>query len=487
MNGTTTRLTAAMAEGMNENPVDLLPEVLLAGSAVLGLLLGAWLPRRRQWLVGALGLAACAAGVAAAVRQGAAAAGEPVTAFGGAFAVDAVTSTGRVVILAGTLVVLLLGLAPFHGDARESEYHVLVQLAALGALMLAGAQDLLLLAAAYLLASVPAYTLAGFRRDAPGTEAALKYFVTGALLGVVMLAGITVLYAAGRASAYPVLAGELPGAPAALVTAGTVGLLAGLLFKTGGVPGHFWVPDAVEGSSPSAAALLTTLPKVGALAALHRLAAVPLAGTQVPWDELVAVLAAASMTLGNLAAFFQTDVKRLLAYSTVSQVGYLLLPVAVATRTDEAQRALLYYLAAYALTNLGAFAVVCALPHARTLADYRGLLRAHPGLALSLVVCLLGLLGTPPTAVFLGKLEVFTAAVDGGYTWLAALAAVNTVASLFYYLRWIRPALSADDGPRPHPLVPSAALTAYATAAASVALGVTAGPVLELLDGPLAR
>lgn len=472
--------------GMNENPLDLLPEVLLAGSAVLGLLLGAWLPRRRQWLVAALGLAACAAGIAAAIRR-AAAGGGPTAAFDGAFAVDTVTSTGRVVILAGTAVVLLLGLAPFRGDARESEFHVLVQLAALGALMLAGAQDLLLLAAAYLLASVPSYTLAGFRKDAPGTEAALKYFVTGALLGVVMLTGITVLYAAGRASAYPALGGELPRAPAVLVTAGTVGLLAGLLFKTGAVPGHFWVPDAVEGSSPPAAALLTTLPKVGALAALHRLAAVPLAGTRMPWDELVAVLAAASMTLGNLAAFFQTDVRRLLAYSTVSQVGYLLLPVAVATRADEAQRALLFYLAGYAVTNLGAFAVVCALPGARTLAGYRGLLRAHPGLALSLAVCLLGLLGTPPTAVFLGKLEVFTAAFDGGYAWLAVLAAANTVASLFYYLRWIRPAFATADGPGPGPLVRPAALTAYAAATASVALGVGAAPVLDLLGGPLAR
>ncbi|MFW6691108.1 NADH-quinone oxidoreductase subunit N [Streptomyces sp. MAR4 CNX-425] len=483
-----TAMTSEMPGGMDENPLDLLPEVLLAASAVLGLLLGAWLPRRRQWLVGALGAAACAAGIAAAVGQGAAVAdGGATTAFEGAFAVDAVTSAVRVVVLGGTLVVLVLARAGFGGDRRESEFHVLVQLAALGALMLAGAQDLLLLAAAYLLASVPAYTLAGFRRDGPGTEAALKYFVTGALLGVVMLAGITVLYAAGGATAYPDLGAELPGAAAALVTAGTVGLLAGLLFKAGGVPGHFWVPDAVEGSSPAAAALLTTLPKAGALAALYRVAAVPLAGTAVPWAELIAVLAAASMTLGNLAAFFQSDVRRLLAYSTVSQVGYLLLPVAVATRADDARPALLYYLAAYALTNLGAFAVVCALPHARTTDDYGGLLRARPALAAALVVCLLGLLGTPPTAVFLGKLEVFTAAVDGGYAWLAVLAAANTVASLFYYLRWIRPAVSAAAAPRAHPVVRPAALTACAAATASVALGVAAGPVLALLDGPLAR
>ncbi|WP_420000655.1 NADH-quinone oxidoreductase subunit N [Streptomyces boninensis] len=467
-----------------ENPADLLPEVILAASAVLGLLLGAWLPRHRQWLVGALACAACAAGIVAAAV---AAAGDPMTAFYGAFAVDAVTSTSRIVILGGTLIALALSFSAFRADKRESEFYVLLQLASLGALMLAGAQDLLLLAAAYLLASVPAYTLAGFRKDAPGTEGALKYYITGALLGVVMLAGITVLFAAGRASAYPALAEALPTASTALVSVGVVGLLAGVLFKAGAVPGHFWVPDAIQGSAPPVAAFLTTLPKIGALAALYRLAAVPFADTDIPWPALLAVLATASMTLGNLAAFFQTDVKRLLAYSTISQVGYLLLPVAVAVRSDDAQPALLYYLAAYALTNLGAFAVVCALPHAHTLADYRGLLRRHPWLTLSLIVCLLGLLGTPPTAVFLGKLQIFTAAVDGGYAWLAVVAAINTVASLFYYLRWIYPAVSGTAAESTKHVVRPAALLAYAAAAASVALGVAGGPVLDLLDGPLAR
>ncbi|NGO06321.1 NADH-quinone oxidoreductase subunit N [Streptomyces sp. HC44] len=469
---------------MNENPLDLLPEVLLGASAVLGLLLGAWLPRHRQWLVGALAMAACAAGIAAAAV---AAAGDTLTAFDGAFAVDPVTSAARVVILGGTLLVLALSLAPFRAHPRETEFYVLLQLAALGALMLAGAQDLLLLAAAYLLASVPAYALAGFRKDGPGTEAALKYYVVGALLGVVMLAGITVLFAAGRATPYPALGESLPTAPAGLVAAGVVGLFAGVLFKAGGVPGHFWVPDAVQGSSPPVAAFLATLPKIGALAALYRLVAVPLADTDVPWPALIAVLAAASMTLGNLAAFFQTDVKRLLAYSTISQVGYLLMPVAVVGRAEEAQGALLYYLAAYALTNLGAFAVVCALPHVSTVDGYRGLLRNHPALALSLAVCLLGLLGTPPTAVFLGKLEVFTAAVDGGYAWLAVVAAVNTVASLFYYLRWIYPAVSGSDEARTHAVVRPAAWLACAAAGASVVLGIAGGPVLDLLDGPLAR
>ncbi|MBI0293215.1 NADH-quinone oxidoreductase subunit N [Streptomyces sp. PRKS01-29] len=466
---------------MNENPLDLLPEVLLAASAVLGLLLGSWLPRGRQWLVGALAGGVCTAGIVAA---GVASTG---TAFEGAFAVDPVTATSRIVILGGTLVILALSVAPLRADPRESEFYVLLQLSSLGALMLSGAQDLLLLAAAYLLASVPSYVLAGFRKDAMGTEAALKYYVVGAFLGVLMLAGITVLYAAGRATAYPILRAELAGAPMELSAVGVVAVLAGLLFKAGGVPGHFWVPDAVQGSAAPVAAFLTTLPKIGAFAALYRLGTEALSDSEVPWAALVAVLSALSMTLGNLAAFFQQDVKRLLAYSTISQVGYLLMPVAVAGRADLAQQALLFYLAGYAPTNLGAFAVACALPEARSIDDYRGLARQRPAVAGALIVCLLGLVGTPPTAVFLGKLEAFSAAFDGGYAWLAVLAAINTVASLFYYLRWIAPALSARREERPQDVTRTASVTAYGAAACSVALGLAGGPVLTLLDGSLAR
>jgi len=179
-------------------------------------------------------------------------------------------------------------------------------------------------------------------------------------------------------------------------------------------------------------------------------------------------------------------VQRLLAYSTISQVGYALVAVAVAGRAELAQPALLYYLAAYAVTNLGAFAVVAELPAARTLDDYRGMARERPALAVALAVCPLGLIGTPPTAVFVGKLAVFTAAVDGGFAWLAVLAIANTVASVFYYLRWIAPAFRATD-PDPVALQPAgtwAAGTAYACAAVTVLLGVLGGVVLPLLGMP---
>lgn len=470
---------------MNENPLDLLPEIFLAAGAVLSLLLGSWLPRHRQWLTAALAGAACTAGIVAAAYT---APGPAGSAFGSAFALDPLTSGGRVIILGGGLLVLALSVRPLHADPREAEFFVLVQLALLGAMVLAGTQDLLLLAAGYLLASIPAYTLAGFRKDPAGTEAALKYYLLGALLGVLMLAGVTVLYATGRTTSYPDLSHAFADAPRGLLAVGTLALLAGLLFKAGAAPAHYWIPDVVQGSAPPAAAFLATLPKVGALVALFRLGAVPLHDSPLPWAALLAVLAAASMTLGNLAAFFQSDVTRLLAYSTISQVGYLLMPVAVATTASQAQPALLYYLAAYTVTNIGAFAVVCALPRAATVDDYRGLARRSPLLAASLTVCLLGLLGTPPTAVFVGKLTVFTAAVDGGYAWLAVLAVANTVASLFYYLRWIVPALSrSQPGTSLKRGGRAARVTAYVCAAGSLALGVAAGPLLDATSGALKR
>lgn len=468
-----------MGAAMAADLARLLPELFLAGAAVLGLLLGSFLPRARQWPVRALAALACVGGLVATIAGWP---DEPLAVFADTYAVDVATAATRVVV--GVSVLLVLGLTgALRGHARESEFVVLLLLGALGAILLAGANDLLLLAAAYLLASVPLYALVGFWKDAPGTEASLKFYLLGALLGTTLLVGVMLLTGVGRGSDYPMLGQMLPGAPAAAVAVGVVAVLGGLLFKAGAVPAQFWVPDATEGTHPVAGAVITTIPKIGAAVALYRLVDVPLAGAGLDWPLLVAVVAAATMTLGNLAAFFQTDVRRLLAYSTISQVGYVLMAVAAAGRATLALPSLLLYLAAYAVTNLGAFAVVAALPEARTLADYTGLRRYRPWLAVSLVVCLLGLVGTPPTGVFAGKLTVFTAALDAGLGWLVVLAAVNTVASVFYYLRWIapvvrgEPSLAATDR--------WAGVTAYVAAPVSVAAGVLAGPVLAAVAGSL--
>jgi NADH-quinone oxidoreductase subunit N len=429
-----------MKESMLAELAVLVPELILLGGAIGGLLLGLFLPRRRQWLVAVLAVVAAAAAIVATLID----LNQPVgaemgMAFEGAYEPDLLLGVTRLAVLAGTALTVLLSIGTVRGHARETEYYVLLQLGALGVITLAGAGDLLMLGAAYLLASAPLYALTGFAKDSAGTEAALKYYLMGAFLGVLMLVGITLLYAAGLSTSYEQLAERLTGAPVGLVALGLIALLAGLMFKAGGVPGHFWVPDVTQGAPAPVAAFVTTIPKVGALVATYRLVAEPFAEASLQPAFVVAVIAAATMTLGNLAAFFQTDVRRLLAYSTISQVGYILLAATVALTSPAAEPALLFYLAGYTLTNLGAFGVVVALPKARALADYAGLFKLRPGLGVALVICLLGLIGTPPTAVFFGKLGVFTAAVDGGYGWLAVLAVLNTVASVFYYLRWIAP------------------------------------------------
>ncbi|NDU75775.1 NADH-quinone oxidoreductase subunit N [Actinomadura sp. DSM 109109] len=430
-----------------------------------------FLPRTRQWPVAAV----CSAGLAAGLAFAGAAAARPGRTAFDAFSVDAVTHVTRIAVLGSALAVVALAAVPVRGHPRESEHHVLVLLSALGTVMLGASSDLMVLVAAYLLASIPAYALAGFGKDAPGTEAALKYYLMGSLMGVLMLGGVTLLSGVGRGTAYPVLRTGLAAAPGTAVAAGLVALLAGLLFKAGAVPGHYWVPDVTEGARPAVAAFVTTVPKIGAFAALYRFGAET---SPDGWPALLAAVAAATMTLGNLAAFGQDNVRRLLAYSTVSQAGYLLVPVAMAGRTDLARPALLYFVAAYAVTNLGAFAVVLATGR-DDLAGYAGLLRASPTLGLSLVVCLLGFVGTPPTAVFVGKVLMFGAALDGGHAWLAVVAAVNTVASVYYYLRWIVPLFRRPPGPPRRPSgAPAAAAVAAAAALLSLALGVAGGAAL---------
>ncbi|SDU11278.1 NADH-quinone oxidoreductase subunit N [Amycolatopsis keratiniphila] len=468
---------------MDEDPSALLPEIILAVAAVVALLLGSYLPRERQWPVRLLTFLACTGGL---IATGLAWASPDRTVFGGTYAIDVATNAGRAIVLVAVVLTLGVSTHEFRSSPRESELYVLVLLAALGTVLLTGANDLLLLVSAFLLASIPLYAMAGFAKDDTGTEGALKFYLLGALLGITMLAGATLLFGVGGATAYAEIAKPLASAPGAVVAVGFVGVFAGLLFKMGAVPAQFWVPDVTEGTRPPVAAFLTTVPKIGGVIAAYRLVASGMSETAVDWPLLIAIVAAVTMTLGNLAAFFQRNVRRLLAYSTISQVGYLLMAVIVATRSSLALPGLLFYVGAYTVTNLGAFAVVCALPKAQLIEDYRGLVRRRPWLAASLAVCLLGLIGTPPTAVFVGKLTVFTAAFDGGFAWLVVVAAVNTVASVFYYLRWIAPAMRSTGDTDAPAVDRLAATTAYVATITSIALGPLAGIVLGALHGELA-
>jgi len=471
---------------MGLRPLLLLPEILLFVGGVACLIVGSFLSRRRQWLtrvVAAAALLGCI--VAASIEL----ARPAQTAFEGSFGVDTGTGIARIIAAIATLLVLALATDEIAGSPRESETYALLLFSATGTLVLAGADDLLVLATGFLLTSIPLYGLVGLARTPKSAEAAMKTYLLGALFGILLLLGVTILYGIAGTTAYAELDEGLASAPAAATAAGLVAVLAGLMFKAGGVPAHFWVPDAAQAASGTVATFLTTVPKIGAIVAAYRLVtALP---DNVGWPLLVAILAAASMSLGNLAAYWQQDPRRMLGWSTVSQVGFLLVPVSVAGHSDLALPSMLYYLAGYTVTNVAAFAVTTALPGHRDLASYRGLASSHPWLAGSLVVALLGLVGTPPTAVFIGKLTTATAAWDGGQAWLVVVVFANSLASLFYYLRWIVPIYrigTAENIPTPR-FTPSPWSTraAIAASAATLLLGVAAGVVWKVADGVLIR
>ena len=464
-------------------PLLMLPEMLVFGGGLMVLISGSFLPRHRQWW--SHGIAAAALGgamVTAAVGM----TGPDQTAFDGTFAIDTVTAVARIVALAGALLVLTVAGGEIRGSARESETYALLLFSTAGVLVLAGADDLLVLVTGYLLAGIPLYGLIGLVRSAKGAEATMKAYLMGALFGIILLLGVTIMYGISGNSRYDHLAAGLGDAPAAAVAMGFVAVLAGLMFEAGGVPAHFWVPDAAEGANGTAAMFLTTVPKIGALIALYRL--VDVLPDTVAWSLLVAVIAVASMTLGNLAAYWQHDPRRLLGWSTVSQVGFLLVPVAVAGRSELALPSLLFYLAGYTVTNSAAFAVSTALPDRRHLDSYRGLAYARPGLAGALLVALLALVGTPPTAVFVGKLTTATAAWDGGQAWLAVVVFVNSLVSLFYYLRWIIPSFQRPAKNTTEDAFAAekwSARTAILAAGLTLVLGIAAGAVWEALPESL--
>ena len=268
----------------------------------------------------------------------------------------------------------------------------------------------------------------------------MKYYLLGALTNAAMLYGIVLLFGVSRTTTLVGMhrAFEASPAPAVPLVAAAALTVVGLAFKIGAVPAHAWMPDVADGAPAPIAAFVTAAPKIGALVALARIV-VMLPEELSGWRPLIALLSALTMSLGNVAALWQEDVRRLLGWSAVSQSGYAMMAIVALNRSSLAVPSLLFFLAAYVLGNLAAFGVVIEL---RGLADrerYTGLGRSHPLLGIALVTSFLSFVGIPPLAGFTGKLALFGAAIDAGYGWLALLAAVNTILSLAYYARVIGP------------------------------------------------
>lgn len=413
---------------------DLAPELSVLLTAVAVLLAAMALPQRLHGWCAVVAIAGLAVAAGFTVAQWDAAR----MTFSGTFALDRATGWARLLILAMTAGVAALSPAWFATDRRHGEYYAVLLFSALGALAMAGAADLMQLVMGVLLSSVPGYVLAAYHRDWEiSLEAGMKYFLVGALANALLVTGVILVMGMAGSTDYAVLAGQVPGDP--LTATGAALILVGLLFKLGAVPAHAWMPDVAEGAPVPSAAFLTIAPKIAAAVALFRVVSLVPEET-FPLRLLVAIAAAATMTLGNLAALWQTDLRRLLGWSSVSQSGYALMAVAVAGAAETALQALVAFVGVYALANLLAFAVIAHLRGRTALEDVAGLLRARPVAAIALTLALLSFVGIPPLPGFLGKFALFEATLDGGMSWLAVLAVANTVVSLFYYLRVIGPA-----------------------------------------------
>jgi len=369
-----------------------------------------------------------------------------VLVFGNMFVSDAFAVFCKVLVLlgaAGTLIISQSFLAR-HQMARF-EYPILITFAVLGMMMMVSANDLISLYLGLEMQSLSLYVLAAFRRDdGRSTEAGLKYFVLGALASGMMLYGSSLIYGFAGTTNFDQLAALFKQggdqAPGLGVIFGIVFILAGLAFKVSAVPFHMWTPDVYEGAPTPVTAFFAVAPKIAALGLFMRVMIGPFGDLVSEWQQIVIFVSIASMLLGAFAAINQTNIKRLMAYSSIGHVGYAL--IGIATGTEAGIRGVLIYLAIYLVMNIGAFACILCMRRGdrmvEEISDLAGLNRSHPMLAAAFAVFMFSMAGIPPLAGFFGKLYVFIAAMESGLYALAVIGVLSSVVGAFYYLRIIR-------------------------------------------------
>jgi NADH-quinone oxidoreductase subunit N len=410
------------------------------------------LPGRRAVVIGTtlVGLAITAGLTVIAGQAAVSTEGRVLTAFDGSYTVDALTTFLDLLFV--SIIALTLVFAPDYLEPRGlpiAEFAIVLVFAMSGAMLLAASTDLLLLFLGLELMVLPGYMLAGFHKsDGYSTEGAIKYFLLGSFSSAIFLFGLAFVWGltgttrvdgvAERLSA--IAAGSAVLSPG--LAMGLAFMTAGVAFKIAAVPFHYWTPDAYQGSPTPVTGYLSVGPKVGAFALILRLFVEALPGLKADWLPVIIVLAALTMTLGNLVALTQNNVKRMLAYSSIAHTGYMLVGLAAfAAGRIEGLEGLLYYGAAYSFMNLGAFAVVAALQKragvTSGLDTFAGLGRREPILGILMTLFLLSLTGIPPLAGFFAKAYVILAAVQAGGTVaiLAVLTVLNAAAAAFYYLR----------------------------------------------------
>lgn len=427
---------------MSAVPVNLAlvaPEIIVAITSVLVLFVDRIGRRfeRVPALVATAGLLAALAATLAIVNA-------KTVLFGGMLVVDSFGSTAKIIILVAATLVVWLSSDYFAGTKVSiTEYYALMLFSVLGAMLMTASEDFLIFFLALQLTSIPLYILAGFARtDARSNEAAVKFLFLGMIASVIMLYGISLIYGLTGTVNYIALQSALAGATAtrpALAMA-IVFVLTGFAFKASAVPFHFWVPDTYEGAPTPATTFLATVPKVAGIAALVRFFFIVVGRPELLWThQVIAVSAVLTMTVGNLMALTQVNIKRMLAYSSVTHIGYML--IAFAVGSHQAFSAITFYLIVYILANIGAFSVVMAVARSEKshlIEAYAGLSSRSPFLAWSMLLFFLSMLGIPPTPGFWGKFYLFSSAVGGGMTWLAVFGIVNSLISAVYYINVVR-------------------------------------------------
>ncbi|NVO16468.1 MAG: NADH-quinone oxidoreductase subunit NuoN [Rhodoplanes sp.] len=414
-----------------------MPEIILAVGAMVLILMGAF--RGNQSTGAVAGFAVMlliAAGVVVAVMPS-----ETSTTFGGSFVLDPFARFFKLLVLVGSAVAVVMS-SEFLStpDRARFEYPVLIVLSTTGMLMLISAGDLIALYLGLELMSLSLYVVAAIDRDRlKSTEAGLKYFVLGALSSGMLLYGASLVYGSTGTVTF---AGIAQGAAAGGIglTFGLVFLLAGLCFKISAVPFHMWTPDVYEGAPTPITAFFAAAPKVAAMAVFVRVATTAFPTVGVQWQQIVVFVSIASMTLGSFAAIGQTNIKRLMAYSSIGHMGFAL--IGLASGTVEGVQGVMIYMTIYVAMTLGTFACIIAMKReegpVENIADLAGLARTKPGVAFLLAMLMFSLAGIPPLAGFFAKFYVFLAAVNAGLYALAVIGVVTSVVGAYYYLAIVK-------------------------------------------------
>ena len=367
-------------------------------------------------------------------------AGTVGTQFNDMFKVDNFSLFFNIVFLVSTILVALISMSYLGKDDRkQGPYYLLILLATLGMMLMAAGNELIIVFLGLELMSLSLYVLASYFRDNPASsEAGMKYLLLGAFASAFFLYGIALIYGGAGTTSVPAIAEAITAAnKSPLLLAGMFLLIVGFGFKVAIVPFHQWAPDVYEGAPTTIAAFISAGPKAAGFAAFLRIFMEALPNLQVEWSGVVIVLAMLTMTVGNVIAIAQTNIKRMLAYSSIAHAGYVLIGLAAANN-DGISSAMLYLLV-YCVMNIGAFgAVILAKTddgESLMISDYAGLGLRKPLLAMFMTIMLLSLAGFPPTAGFVGKFYIFKSAVQAGHIWLVIVGAINTAISAFYYLR----------------------------------------------------